>query len=335
MAMHNTPKSNNAINEENQTLQNYLDGIISNSVQFDGPSQQNEAVVKIRDEEKNQKKNSPCAETTSEIKRRNSTSSESSSDSSSTYSIEISRTSPLVSFSSHAKKTRNKWKASEDLALLGVLLNYSHLLTFVEYFKPMKKFWIKISQVLNEQYGCERNARQCHDRFKVLFSKALRVQEDIEEDDTYSGTVSSEFKQLLLQVRNTFTFCNGNITLKAQPTVTAGHAPADDVPQSSSSPQLRQQQQQQQQQNQEPTEMERKETESMHSYIFHVLSNLQEQIDLLRNHLRATDRKTQELSDTLQTLISAVQYPPSVNFSETSIDVAENQDQTNRSHRPS
>lgn len=286
------------------SLENYMDGIFTGD---EGGQQGEEEASAFADlVEKDEPEPEP-----EELKRQNSSSSVSSSGSSSTYSIEISRTSPLISFSSGAKKTRNKWKASEDFALLGMLLNYAHLLTFVEYFKPMKKFWIRISQALNEQYGFERNARQCHDRFKVLYSKALRIQDDLDEDDTYSGTLNSESKQLLLQVRNTFTFCNGNITLKSRPGVTGGHpdsAPPNNATTSAAAaapeaPALRHAQ------HDETTETERNERETMHSYIFHVLSNLQEQIDLLRSHLRATDRKTQELATTLQGLISVVQYP--------------------------
>lgn len=54
-------------------------------------------------------------------------------------------------------------------------MNNSQLLTFVEYFKPMKNFWKKISKILFQQYGYERNSRQCHDRFKVLYTKSLKV----------------------------------------------------------------------------------------------------------------------------------------------------------------
>lgn len=351
-----------------ETLENYIDGIFSGTLTADPLDHNDDDDKKIArttqnkiiddnddnkidndemDDDDDEKLVVGTVPGAVELKRQNSSSSVSSSGSSSTYSIEISRTSPLISFSSSAKKTRNKWKASEDFALLGMLLNYSHLLTFVEYFKPMKKFWIKISQALNEQYGFERNARQCHDRFKVLYSKALRIQDDIDEDDTYSGTLNSESKQLLLQVRNTFTFCNGNITLKSQPTVagtaaavsattanaTTANANANTV--NADPADLRQpQQQQQQQQHDETTETERKERETMHSYIFHVLSNLQEQIDLLRSHLRATDRKTQELATTLQDLISAVQYPlpqPS-SFANSNANRSENHDEDSQRH---
>lgn len=287
----------------NETLENYLDGIFSSAL--------------AESEERQEEDKADGGLKTVELRRQNSTSSVSSSGSSSTYSIEISRTSPLISFSSNAKKTRNKWKASEDFALLGMVLNYSHLLTFVEYFKPMKKFWIKISQALNEQYGFERNARQCHDRFKVLYAKALKIQDDIDEDDTYSGTLNSESKQLLLQIRNTFTFCKGNITLKSQPAVASASDSSTAAASTAADPDLRQQP------HEKTTETERNERETMHSYIFHVLSNLQEQIDLLRSHLRATDRKTQELANTLQELISATQYPLPDSFD----------DESSRDHR--
>ncbi|QLL31439.1 hypothetical protein HG536_0B03020 [Torulaspora globosa] len=313
----------------NETLENYLDGIFSSALADQVESE--EAVDREVDRHEDEK--AEAAPRTVELRRQNSSSSVSSSGSSSTYSIEISRTSPLISFSSNAKKTRNKWKASEDFALLGMVLNYSHLLTFVEYFKPMKKFWGKISQALNEQYGFERNARQCHDRFKVLYAKALKIQDDIDEDDTYSGTLNSESKQLLLQIRNTFTFCKGNITLKSQPAVAGGH-PAEAAASASNSstdnPDLRQQP------HDGTTETERNERETMHSYIFHVLSNLQEQIDLLRSHLRATDRKTQELASTLQDLISATQYslPETVSFANASTSRPDDRDDNPHSHLP-
>lgn len=284
--------------DRNERMQKYIDGIIS-VTSFDGDG----GVGGVG--------SSSTAETSADPGTDNGTvvmktdkpaitlgSSDSESDDSSTYSIEIKRASPLISFASNGKKTRNKWKASEDFALLRVLLDHAHLLTFVEYFKPMKKFWIKISHALNELHAGERNARQCHDRFKVLYSKALRVQDDLDEDDTYSGTLNSEAEQLLLQVRNTFTFSGGNITLKAQPAVTSA-LPEE----TATAAKLRQD-------HEDNTETQRKETETMQSYIFHVLSNLQEQIDLLRNHLRTTDSKTQELSNTLQNLIQALHFPP-------------------------
>ncbi|QLG72539.1 hypothetical protein HG535_0D02470 [Zygotorulaspora mrakii] len=111
----------------------------------------------------------------------------------------------------HQRKTRKKWKKTEDLALMEMLLQYSHLLNFVEYFKPMKKFWIKISLVLKQHHGFERNARQCHDRFKVLYFKAMKLNEKT------LGSNPDITKTLFLQTRNTFIFCNGNITLKSPP----------------------------------------------------------------------------------------------------------------------
>ena len=77
---------------------------------------------------------------------------------------------------SSIKQTRKKWRRTEDIAFLTVILSQSQLLTNVEYFKPMKRFWIKISQILRERYAFIRNFRQCHDRFKILYAKALRVQ---------------------------------------------------------------------------------------------------------------------------------------------------------------
>lgn len=323
--------------DRNERMQKYIDGIISvTSFEGDGveePAKDGKAGAKKdasaagADPALGAKKE-PVPKAASASKDSGSTaaaaavltsvgSDESDSDDSSTYSIEIKRASPLISFASNGKKTRNKWRASEDFVLLRVLLDHAHLLTFVEYFKPMKKFWIKISQALNELHSSERNARQCHDRFKVLYSKAQRIQDDLDEDDTYSGTLNSEAEQLLLQVRNTFTFSSGNITLKTQPAVAS--AVSDETAQQAAAT-LRQDQD-------ATTENNRKETETMQSYIFHVLSNLQEQIDLLRNHLRATDRKNQELSDTLQSLIQSFHFPPDGNNNDDISSGAANKDQ--------
>ncbi|CAI4384441.1 AIS_HP2_G0024700.mRNA.1.CDS.1 [Saccharomyces cerevisiae] len=79
------------------------------------------------------------------------------------------------SSSSSARQIRKKWKEPEDIAFITTIMNNSQLLTFVEYFKPMKNFWKKISKILFQQYGYERNSRQCHDRFKVLYAKSLKV----------------------------------------------------------------------------------------------------------------------------------------------------------------
>ncbi|CAI6451669.1 BPK_HP2_G0024420.mRNA.1.CDS.1 [Saccharomyces cerevisiae] len=47
------------------------------------------------------------------------------------------------SSSSSARQIRKKWKEPEDIAFITTIMNNSQLLTFVEYFKPMKNFWEK------------------------------------------------------------------------------------------------------------------------------------------------------------------------------------------------
>ncbi|CCF60226.1 hypothetical protein KAFR_0J01610 [Kazachstania africana CBS 2517] len=112
--------------------------------------------------------------------------------------------------SSNNKQTRKKWKEAEDIAFLTVILNHSLLLTYVEYFKPMKNFWLKISKILHEEHRYERNARQCHDRFKVLFSKATKLKES-----SIKGVKFADLQYLLLKLVNTFRFHNGNIVLRS------------------------------------------------------------------------------------------------------------------------
>lgn len=217
--------------------------------------------------------------------------------------------SSAYSLSLKVKKTRNKWKESEDVALLEVLLYYSHLLTYVEYFKPMKNFWVKISLALKQQYGYERNDRQCHDRFKVLYAKSLKITGGLTNNNR-----TNESNVLLLQVKDTFNFGNGNITLKSQPT-TLTHPSAESQPQTSLLPpplppeQQHHHHQHQQQQQQQIEDSQREYIETMHQSVFSALNNLQEQIDSLRDQLYATDRKNQELSTLLQNLLSVVQLP--------------------------
>ncbi|CCC68731.1 hypothetical protein NCAS_0B06470 [Naumovozyma castellii] len=118
------------------------------------------------------------------------------------------------------KHTRKKWKEHEDIAFLKVLINNSQLLTYVEYFKPMKNFWIRLSHILNVQYGYERNPRQCHDRFKVLYFKASKA-ENTQTLLSYSNpdemiNSKNELEYRLFQLINTFSYHNGNIILKHQ-----------------------------------------------------------------------------------------------------------------------
>ena len=122
---------------------------------------------------------------------------------------------------SNSKQTRKKWRETEDIAFLTVILSQKQLLTNVEYFKPMKRFWIKISQILRERYAFIRNFRQCHDRFKILYAKALRVQKNasLSLDEDEMGSISPEMRQLLSQAIKVFGYHNGNIVLKSHLTV--------------------------------------------------------------------------------------------------------------------
>ncbi|KOG98785.1 Rpi1p [Saccharomyces eubayanus] len=136
------------------------------------------------------------------------------------------------SSSSSARQIRKKWKEPEDIAFITTIMNNSQLLTFVEYFKPMKNFWKKISKILFQQYGYERNSRQCHDRFKVLYSKSLKVhpskkikqkkkksKQETDSNFNIDAPKLSRMQFLLLQLQNTFSFVNGNIILKSQKTL--------------------------------------------------------------------------------------------------------------------
>ncbi|CCH61436.1 hypothetical protein TBLA_0E03820 [Henningerozyma blattae CBS 6284] len=131
--------------------------------------------------------------------------------------------------SNNVRQIRKKWKEMENIALLKVLLNYSYLLNYVEFFKPMKNFWLKISKVLLIEYSIKRNPRQCHDRFKVLYLKSFKInnspmnnlssQSQFDETDNPNHNDSTtiynnELNHLLLQIRKTFGFSNGNIILK-------------------------------------------------------------------------------------------------------------------------
>ena len=96
---------------------------------------------------------------------------------------------------------RKKWKDYEDIAFVKTILENAELLTYVEYFKPMKNFWIRIAQILNEKYGYVRNFRQCHDRFKVLYAKALRLDDSLSSDHNHANSTSS-------MGNSTFSFLN-------------------------------------------------------------------------------------------------------------------------------
>lgn len=109
---------------------------------------------------------------------------------------------------SRKKLTRQRWTTDEDVALLKTTLECQQLLNYVEYFKPMKSFWIKISHQLEEQYAFERNHRQCHDRFNVLYTKSHNVEIDEKNQGSVPGIL-----RLLFQIKKTFSMSNGNIVL--------------------------------------------------------------------------------------------------------------------------
>lgn len=194
-------------------------------------------------------------------------------------------------------------------------------LTFVEYFKPMKKFWIKISIVLKQHHGFERNARQCHDRFKVLYFKAMKVNE------RSLGANPDITKTLFLQTKNTFTFCNGNITLRSPPAPlksvsdtsspesqhlahhhshhthhnNVSHNPHESSVNSQLSLSL-----------QQPfAEIYQDPTDSTYQHIFNGLMNLQGQIDSLKSQLQASERNNKDLTNLVQNLLHMNRLPNS------------------------
>ncbi|CCE62465.1 hypothetical protein TPHA_0C03120 [Tetrapisispora phaffii CBS 4417] len=119
----------------------------------------------------------------------------------------------------NARQKRNKWKIEEDCALIEVLLENSNLLTFVEYYKPMKRFWVKISTLLKQEHSFERNSRQCNDRFKVLNSRASKLDYTKIESDTTKSENTIRLNNLQIRLRNTYGFSNGNIVLKNHKTL--------------------------------------------------------------------------------------------------------------------
>ena len=69
---------------------------------------------------------------------------------------------------------RKKWKEPEDIAFITTIMNNSQLLTFVEYFKPMKNFWKKISKILFQNMGTRETLVNVM-KIKVLYAKSLKV----------------------------------------------------------------------------------------------------------------------------------------------------------------
>ncbi|CCF55457.1 hypothetical protein KAFR_0A00190 [Kazachstania africana CBS 2517] len=119
-----------------------------------------------------------------------------------------------------AKQTRKKWKEDEDIVFLDIVLKQSQLLTFVEYFKPMKNFWAHVSKVLKNEHNYKRNGRQCHDRFKVLYNKAVKLKaySNLTLGEPHKKKDLTGLQTLLILLLETFSFHNGNIILRSQDT---------------------------------------------------------------------------------------------------------------------
>ena len=73
------------------------------------------------------------------------------------------------------RNSRSTWKSDDDLALMKTLLNradtlHDHYLQS----SPAKHFWDIIIKDLAEIEKIDKNARQCRDRFNILYSKGIR-----------------------------------------------------------------------------------------------------------------------------------------------------------------
>lgn len=105
------------------------------------------------------------------------------------------------------KARRNKWREEEDTSLMMSTLSCRHLLVNVEYYKPMKNFWIKVSTYMRHHYQHVRNHRQCHDRFLVLYSKGCKMLES-------PGFVPNyKMETLLLEITQVFKLSKGIVVL--------------------------------------------------------------------------------------------------------------------------
>ena len=271
---------------------------------------------------------------------------------------------------SDLRQIRNKWKVKEDLAFMKVMIINAHLLTYVEYFKPMKNFWIRVSQVLRQEYNYERNSRQCHDRFKVLYSKAYKLEGQIPSTDLGITEKVKGFQFFLLQLKNTFGVLNGNIILKSpqlatgcnidpvsstilssgqmnynfpgiRNTSTNSHPTSISVNANSVEPQLQQEQQRQQQQQKIIIETQRQYMENMYRSIYNVMGDLQKQVDEMHFKLDMSEKKQQEQASLIRGLLSMIQQQRSPHHSTTPASVVNSTSedislsQTNRIRIPS
>lgn len=105
------------------------------------------------------------------------------------------------------KTKRNKWREEEDIALMISTLACKHLLVNLEYYKPMKNFWIRVSAHMRQNFFHSRNHRQCHDRFMVLYSRGTKLSETVGFLPTYKS------ESLLLEIKSAFKLTKGNVTL--------------------------------------------------------------------------------------------------------------------------
>lgn len=73
------------------------------------------------------------------------------------------------------RNNRSAWKSRDDMALMKTLLNRVDILHehFLQSF-PTKHFWEIVIKDLAKLENIERNARQCRDRFNILYSKGMR-----------------------------------------------------------------------------------------------------------------------------------------------------------------
>lgn len=73
------------------------------------------------------------------------------------------------------RNNRSTWKSRDDMALMKTLLNRVDILHehFLQSF-PTKHFWEIVIKDLAKLENIERNARQCRDRFNILYSKGMR-----------------------------------------------------------------------------------------------------------------------------------------------------------------
>ncbi|SCU83414.1 LADA_0C11298g1_1 [Lachancea dasiensis] len=70
-------------------------------------------------------------------------------------------------------RQRTQWTQKEDACLLESALTLSHILVGDLDFKARKLFWHHVSQTLMSDHLVSKNRRQCRDRFKLLYQRAV------------------------------------------------------------------------------------------------------------------------------------------------------------------